>query len=354
MAFYSLTEIDEILAKALVVLEQWNNEIIDTEATGKTSGLRDTLFDLHLCVKAALYRKADDQAEESYQRFIAYIYSLIDDEEADIVSNVNYLEVGEGIGGFNITFDISFNDITDLDNPGYATKKGFLVGVNQTETGIEFIDPKLSTKVHVSAGEALAYGDVAYIGSDGNAYLADRRDEAKIEAIGFVGLAALADEPTFLYIDYINIPGAGLTKGKPVYVTGEGNISQVIPQDDAAGAYPWVQGNDWHIQIGIAITETLIKINGAGSATILKPGPRGTYLGHYTSVDISGLFPPEEEVFTAQTSVTVTHNRGVRPNPVIYKLVSGNYVQMTAAVEHTTVNSFIVTFASSQTGIISY
>jgi len=68
---------------------------------------------------------------------------------------------------------------------------------------------------------------------------------------------------------------------------------------------------------------------------------------------VKNLDKPNEytQAFTAQTSVTVTHNLGYKPD-VWVEDSSGN--ALTPDIQHTSSNAFTVTFGTSQTGTIHY
>ena len=69
------------------------------------------------------------------------------------------------------------------------------------------------------------------------------------------------------------------------------------------------------------------------------------------TIAFTSTFIPDVELFTGQSLITVTHNKGRFPSVTVFDS-SGN--QIIAQVTHTSLNAFQVSFNTPQSGKINY
>lgn len=99
------------------------------------------------------------------------------------------------------------------------------------------------------AGEDLTVGDIVCIkAADGYVYKANREDPALRPAIGVVSLAATDGNGVAITTSGIFSGYTGLTKGAPVYLDTDGNVTQTMP-------------SIWSQQLGFATSATYVKFD---------------------------------------------------------------------------------------------
>jgi hypothetical protein len=99
------------------------------------------------------------------------------------------------------------------------------------------------------AGEDLSVGDIVCIkAADGYVYKANRQDPALRPAIGVVSLAATDGNGVAITTSGILSGYTGLTKGAPVYLDTDGNVTQTLPAI-------------WSQQVGFATSATYVKFD---------------------------------------------------------------------------------------------
>jgi len=152
-----------------------------------------------------------------------------------------------------------------------------------------------------------------------------------------------------------------------------GTAGQVLATNAGATAMEWITvgGGGTVTSVGLSLPSILtvsgspVTTSGTLSATLAVQNANKVFAGPTTGADAAPTFRtlvaadipalpyspvPTNTSFTSQTSVSVTHSKGYYP---LVQVIDGSgFLISPLNVEHTSTNTFVVTFSVATTGVI--